>query len=130
MGLVKARRGEGRGDVKGEAVEDFALARLEGKPKPCDEAGLAPVSEGEARGVVALGICHGAGEALRLTAWRAGGDGTGGFLVSLCRQRAPRTASSSARPLSAVCFRSSSSSLSVLSSSSSASLFKTGRQSS
>ena len=81
---MKASLGEGRGEVKGDAVEDFALDNAGGMTaKPCDEAGLAPVKEGEPKGVVALGICHGAGEPRRKKALRLGGDVAGGSVVSL-----------------------------------------------
>ncbi len=81
MGLVKANRGDGRGDVKGDAVEDFWREKAAGVTKLCVEAGLAPAREGDASGVEARGICHGAGEP-RLIRWafRAGGEAAAGGL--------------------------------------------------
>lgn len=67
MELAKARRGEGRGEVKGEAVEDLALVKAGAIPKPGGRAGLAPVIVGEATGVTPRGICQGAGEGRRMT---------------------------------------------------------------
>ena len=124
IGLVKASRGEGRGEAKGEAVDERTRGNGAVVPplptKPCDETGLAPGRAGEAAGVMARGICHGAGEPRRSCEVLVGGDtgGGGGTVASRYRQSTPRMASSSGRPSSAVSFRSSSSSLSVFSSSS------------
>lgn len=60
MGVAKARRGEGLGDVKGEAVEDFARVKAGGAiPKPRGGPALTPlVLRGDgAREVLARGIC-------------------------------------------------------------------------
>lgn len=70
-GLEKARRGDGRGDVNGEAVEDFARVKAGGAmPKP----GGGLMVRGELlTGVGALLACQGAGEGRRITVWRLGG---------------------------------------------------------
>ncbi len=75
-GLEKARRGEGRGDVNGDAVDDFARLKDWGT-KPGGARGLTPRrGEEEIGGVPApRDICHGAGDALLNTVWRIdGGD--------------------------------------------------------
>lgn len=64
-GLEKARRGEGRGDVNGEAVEDFARVKAGGTmPKP----GGGLTVRGELfTGVGTRFACQGAGEGRRIT---------------------------------------------------------------
>jgi hypothetical protein len=64
-GLEKARRGDGRGEVKGDAVEDFARVKPGGAmPKP----GGGCIVLGEwLTGVGTRFACHGAGEGRRIT---------------------------------------------------------------
>lgn len=63
-GLEKARRGDGRGEVKGDAVDDFARLKAGGAmPKP----GGGFVVRGEWL------ACHGAGDGRRMMVWRLGG---------------------------------------------------------
>jgi hypothetical protein len=71
-GLEKASRGDGRGEVKGDAVDDFPLLNDGGMP---DEAREVTPSRGEDEAGDALprGICHGAGDGLLRTVWRKGG---------------------------------------------------------
>jgi len=128
IGLAKARRGEGRGDVKGEAVKDLALVKAGGAmPKPGGGAGLTPVIVGEAKGVPARGICQGAGEDRRMTVCRRGGGEVEGAVESRKRHRAFSIASSRSAPVNEVSLRKSSSNFSVLSSSSNVLSCKTGR---
>jgi hypothetical protein len=64
-GLEKASLGEGRGDVKGDAVEEMARVKP-GLPIPKPGGGL--ISRGEwLTGVGARLTCHGAGEGRRMT---------------------------------------------------------------
>ena len=71
-GLEKASLGEGRGEVKGEAVEDFVLLKDCGT-KPGGASGLTPRRGEEEIGVAPRGICQGAGEGRRKTVCRIGG---------------------------------------------------------
>jgi len=72
-GLEKASRGEGRGDVKGEAADDFARLPSPGGKKPGGAKGETPSLGEEDTGVLTRGICHGAGEGRRMVIWRMGG---------------------------------------------------------
>jgi len=65
-GLEKASRGDGRGEVNGDAVDDFPLLNDGGMP---DEAREVTPSRGEdeAGDAAPRGICHGAGDGLRRT---------------------------------------------------------------
>jgi len=72
-GLENAKRGDGRGDVKGDAVDDMARLNDWGM-NPGGARGLTPSRGEEEIGVpLPLGICHGAGEGRRRTVWRMGG---------------------------------------------------------
>lgn len=132
VGLEKASRGDGRGEVKGEAVEDFALLKDCGT-KPGGARGLAP-KRGEddiETAAPPLGICHGAGDGRRKTVWRMGGGGDVALEVpSRYRHRTSRTAFSKGPPDNAVSFFRSSSSLSGLSSSRMLASCRIGRQAS
>ena len=116
-GVEKASRGEGRGDVKGEAVEDFVLLKDCGT-KPGGASGLTPRRGEEEIGVAPRGICHEAGEGLRKTVCRIGGGEAAFDDPSRYLHNASNTAFSSEFPASVVSFLRSSSSLSVFSSSS------------
>ena len=71
MGLANASRGEGRGEVKGDAMEDLARVKAGGAfPKLEAGAELTPVRGGDPRGVEVRDDCHGAGEHLRMTVCR------------------------------------------------------------
>ena len=77
-------------------------------------------------GVGARFCCHGAGEGRRMMVWRLGGGELEALAESRYRQRQSRTTFSSDLPVRPVSARSSSSSLSVLSSSSSAPSLRIG----
>lgn len=63
-GLEKANRGDGRGEVKGEAFDDFALEKPGGAiPNP---GGGCIVLGEEFTGVGARPTCQGAGDARRM----------------------------------------------------------------
>src|ERR1700761_6679164 len=72
VGLEKASRGEGRGEVNGDAVEDFVLLK-DGGINPGGASGLTPRRGEEEIGVAPRGICQGAGEGRRKTVCRIGG---------------------------------------------------------
>lgn len=122
--MANARRGDGRGEVKGEAVEDLVRVK----------AGAAAREALVLRGEAFDGVderscdCHGAGLRERTTvAPRIGGGEEVLSFALFHRHSAPNTASSSALPMRLVGpWRKRSSSLSVLDSSSSASSFSTG----
>ena len=124
--LEKASRGEWRGEVNGDAVEDFVLLKG-GGTKPGGARGLTP-RRGEETGVEPRGICHGAGDALRKTVCRIGGGEVAPEDPSLYLHSMSSIAFSREFPDSVVSLLSSSSNLSVLSSSSSVASFRTGRQ--
>jgi hypothetical protein len=127
-GLENARRGDGRGDVKGEAVEDFALLKACGT-NPGGARGLAPRRGEDDIGVVPpRGIGQGAGEARRKTVWRIGGGEVVLEVPPRYRHKISRTAFSRELPASVVSFLISSSSLSVFSSSSRVASCRIGRQ--
>jgi hypothetical protein len=117
MGCARASRGEGRGDAKGDGAVDFCREKLGREGKPGGTAGLLDVG-GEARGVPPRGICHGAGEDFLITVCLEGASPAPGLEAFRCLHRASRIVFSRVDPLSAVCFLSSSSSFSILSSSS------------
>jgi hypothetical protein len=127
-GLEKASRGEGRGEVKGEAVEDFARLNDCGT-KPGGASGLAPRRGDEDTGVVPpLGIGQGAGEGRRKTVCRKGGGEVVLDMPPRYRHKTSRTAFSRELPASVVSFLISSSNLSVFSSSSRVASCRMGRQ--
>ena len=126
-GLEKASLGEGRGEVKGEAVEDLFLLKDDGT-KPGGASGLTPRRGEDEIGVAPRGICHGAGEGRRKTVCRIGGGEVALDEPSRYLHNASRIAFSSDVPTSVVSFLSSSSSLSVFSSSSSVASWRIGRQ--
>jgi hypothetical protein len=74
-GLEKASRGEGLGDVKGEAVDDNVLfIAKDCGINPGGARGLTPRrGEDETEVLPPLDICHGAGDGLRKTVCRIGG---------------------------------------------------------
>lgn len=118
-------RGEGRGEVKGDAVDDFAREKPGGAtPKP----GGGAMRGEELEGVGARATCQGAGDDRRMIVWRTGGGEADELLAPRKRQSESNTASSRALPVSDVFSRINSSSFSVLSSSSSESSCRTGRQ--
>jgi hypothetical protein len=126
-GLEKASLGEGRGDVKGEAVEDFVLVKACGM-NPGGASGLTPRRGEDEIGVAPRGICQGAGDGRRKTVCRKD-DGEVAFdEASRYRQRTSKTAFSREFPTSVVSFLISSSNLSVFSSSTSAASERIGRQ--
>lgn len=125
--MAKARRGEGLGEEKGEAVED--LVRLKaggGPPKPGGVAreALGMRGDGEDEGC----ICHGAGEELRMSRVRTVGGEVPPDVASRWRQRMASTAASRALPERLASLRSTSSTPSVLSSSAIDSSCSTGKQ--
>ena len=128
-GLEKASLGEGRGEVKGEAVDDLALLKSRGI-NPGGARGLTPRRGDDDTGVPAppRGICHGAGDGRRRTVCRTGGGEAGLVDDSRYLHSTSKTAFSIALPTSVVSFFRSSSSLSVFSSSSRLSSWSKGRQ--
>lgn len=72
-GLEKPIRGEGRGDVKGEAPVVFARLPNPGGMKPGGAKGETPSLGEEDKGVFPRGICHEAGDGRRIIIWRIGG---------------------------------------------------------
>lgn len=103
MGLENASRGEGRGEVKGEAVEDLVLIKAGGAtPKPGGGAGLDVTPGDEAEGVDERCSCHGAGEGRRTTVWRIGTGEEEGPFDSRNRQSASSMVSSRIVPFSEV----------------------------
>ena len=60
-GVDRARRGEARGEVKGDAVEDFVRTKA-GEPAKAGGGILGEFCEG----VGVRAVCQGAGEALRM----------------------------------------------------------------
>jgi len=119
-GLEKASLGEGRGDVKGEAVDDIARVNDCGT-NPGGARGLTPRRGEDDTGVPLLprGIGHGAGDAARRrTVCRIGGGELGFVEDSRYRHNTSRTALSRDLPTKVVSFLRNSSSLSVFSSSS------------
>lgn len=127
-GLENANRGEGRGEVNGEAVEDFARLNDCGT-YPGGASGLAPSRGDDDTGVVPpRGIGQGAGEARRRTVCRMGGGEVVLVVPPRYRHRTSRTAFSRELPTSVVSFLISSSNLSVFSSSSSVASWRIGRQ--
>lgn len=117
MGCARVSRGEGRGDAKGDGAVDFCREKLGREGKPGGAAGLLDVG-GEARGVPARGICHGAGEDFLITVCLDGASPASGLDAFRCLHKASRMVFSRVDALNAVCFRSNSSSFSILSSSS------------
>ena len=71
-GLEKASRGDGRGEVKGDAVDDFPLLKDGGMPEETREV-TPSRGEDEAGDEVPREICHGAGDGLLRTVCRKGG---------------------------------------------------------
>ena len=127
-GLENASRGEGRGEVKGDAVEDFARLNDWGI-NPGGARGLAPRRGEEETGVVPpREIGQGAGEARRKTVWRIGGGEVVLDMPPRYRHKTSRTAFSRELPASVVSFLISSSNLSVFSSSSRVASCRIGRQ--
>lgn len=135
LGVATGRRGEGFGEVKGDAVELLVRARAGAcGPNPGGAAIVALLGRGDPEfetGVPAR-CNHGAGDLERMMlAPRIGGGLDFLSLAPFHLHSAPSTASSSALPLSEVgALLSSSSSLSVFSSSPKASSSSTGWQSS
>lgn len=129
-GVAKAKRGEGRGEPKGEAVEDLVRLKAGGAgPKPGGGCMVALTVRGEgAAERCAAAVCQGAGDGRLMTVVRMGGE-VEPEVASLWRQRTRSTASSRALPERFASLRSRSSSLSTLSSSGKASSCSTGRQS-
>lgn len=127
-GLEKASLGEGRGEVKGEAVEDLALLKSRGI-NPGGARGLTPSRGDDDTGVFESprGICHGAGEDLRMIVCRIGGGEPGFVVDSRNRHKISKMADSRPFPESVVSFCSISCSLSGLSSSSTVSSCSKGR---
>lgn len=126
-GAAKASRGDGRGDEKGETVEDLVLLRLVGM-KPGGASGLTPK-----RGDPDTGVAeprHEAGDGRRRMVCRMGGGEVALPPVSRCRHNASSTALSRDEPVRVVSLLSNSSSLSVLSSSSIFGSCRIGRHSS
>ncbi len=124
-GVAKARRGDGRGDPKGDAVDDLARLKVDGT-KPGGARGLTP-----RRGEPESGVPeprHEAGDGLRRMVCRMGGGDVAVPPPSRYRHSASKMAFSRAWPCSVVSFFSSSSSLSVLSSSSIVESCRIGRQ--
>jgi hypothetical protein len=117
-GLERASRGDGRGEVKGEAVEDIVLLKDCGT-NPGGARGLA-ARRGEEEMEVAppRGIGQGAGEGRRKIVCRMGAGEFAFDEASRYLHRTSKTAFSRELPTSVVSFLSNSSSLSVLSSSS------------
>ena len=130
-GLENASLGEGRGDVKGEAVEDLFLAK-DCETNPGGARGLTPSRGEDDNGVAAppRGICHGAGEGRRKTVCRKGGGEVELVPASRYLHKTSRTAFSNDVPTSVVSFLRSSSSRSGRSSSSIVVSWSKGRQSS
>jgi hypothetical protein len=112
-GVTNANLGEARGDANGEAVDDLLRNMAE-------DDGVRVARRGEA-GVGVRAICHGAGEARRMTVWREGGLANAPSCVLEERnfQSASRTVFSSSFPARADSARTRSSIFSVRSSSSS-----------
>lgn len=79
MGCANASRGDGRGDVNGDAVEDRGPRERTGRARWKLEmpAGLVPVIEGDDMGVAERATCHGAGDDRRMMVCRVGGDALG-----------------------------------------------------
>ena len=100
MGSTFPRRGDGRGEVKGDAVRDLGARGNppRGTGKPDWATGLDPVCEGEESGVAERAICHGAGEERRMTVCRTGGCEASAMEELRCRQRTSSTAFSRAEP--------------------------------
>lgn len=131
-GLEKASLGEGRGEVKGEAVDDFALLKEDGI-NPGGARGLTPSRGEDETGVPELprGIGHGAGDAARRkTVCRIGGGELGFVVNSRYLHSTSKTALSREVPTRVVSFLRNSSNLSVFSSSSRLASWSKGRQSS
>lgn len=126
-GLEKASRGDGRGEVNGDAVDDFVRLKFCGM-NPGGASGLTPSRGEEDIGVEPRGICQGAGDALRKTVCRMGGGEVAVVVLSRYRHNTSKTALSREEPTKVVSFFISSSSLSVLSSSSSVMSWRMGRQ--
>src|SRR5690242_17893323 len=73
-GVAKAMRGDGRGEVKGEAVPVWDFARVKaGGAMPKPGGGLTMRGEWLLTGVGARFCCQGAGDGRRMTVWRLGG---------------------------------------------------------
>jgi hypothetical protein len=126
-GLEKASLGEGRGEVKGDAVEDFVRLK-DGGINPGGASGLTPRRGEEEFGVARRGIGQGAGEGRRKTVCRIGGGEAAFDEPSRYLHNTSKTAFSREGPTSVVSFLSNSSSLSVFSSSSRVASLRTGRQ--
>jgi hypothetical protein len=126
-GLEKASLGDGRGEVNGDAVEDFVLLKFCGT-NPGGASGLTPSRGEEEIGVAPRGICQGAGDGRRKTVCRMGGGDVAFVVLSRYRHSTSKTAFSRELPTSVVSFLISSSNLSVLSSSSSVVSWRMGRQ--
>jgi hypothetical protein len=126
-GLEKASLGDGRGEVKGEAVDDFVLVKDCGI-NPGGASGLTPRRGEDEIGVAPRDICQGAGDGRRKTVCRKDGGEVAFEEESRYRQRTSKTAFSREFPTSVVSFLIRSSSLSVFSSSSSVASERIGRQ--
>ena len=134
-GVATGSLGEGLGEVNGDAVELFALANAGRGPSPgggCTGVAVLGLGELDSELGVPARCIQGAGERDRMCCMpRAGGGLDFLSLAAFHLHSAPRTASSSALPLSELGgVLNSSSSLSVFSSSPSFSSFSVGSQSS
>jgi hypothetical protein len=116
MGWARASRGEGRGEANGDGAVDLCREKLGRDENVGGTAGLLDVG-GEVRGVLTRGICHGAGEDFLMTVCLDGASPAPGVDAFRCLHRASRMVFSRVDPLSAVSWRSNSSSFSILSSS-------------
>jgi hypothetical protein len=115
-GVANAKRGEARGEEKGEAVDDFALPKEDGT-NPGGASGLTP-RRGDPEREGPPELRHDAGEGLLRMLCRIGGGDVEVPPTSLYLHKASRMALSKDGPVRLVRERKSSSSLSVLSSSS------------
>lgn len=125
-GLENARRGEGRGEVKGEPWIDLVREKDCGI-NPWGARGLTPRRGDEDTGVPTRGICHGAGDGRRRFVCRIAGGELAFAALSRYRHNTSSTAFSKIVPVIVVSFLSKSSNLSVLSSSSRVASSRMGR---
>lgn len=122
--MASARRGDARGEEKGDAVDDFARLNEDGT-KPGGASGLTPSRGDPDRGVPELR--HDAGDGRRRMLCRIGGGDVEVPPPSRYLHRASRIALSREVPVRFVCDLKSSSSLSVLSSSSRLTSWRMGK---